>query len=52
MDPERKHALAELLRRDAARRATLVVTHDLRFAADVADRAVSLDSRQEAVVAA
>jgi energy-coupling factor transporter ATP-binding protein EcfA2 len=52
MDPERKHALAELLRREAGERATLVVTHDLRFADDVADRVVPLGSRQEAVVAA
>jgi energy-coupling factor transport system ATP-binding protein len=52
MDPERKHELAGLLRADAARRATLVVTHDLLFAAEVADRVVPLGSRQEAVLAA
>jgi energy-coupling factor transporter ATP-binding protein EcfA2 len=42
VDPERKDELAELLRSEAAGRATLVVTHDLVFAADVADRTVSL----------
>ena len=52
MDPERKNALAQLLRREAAKRATVVVTHDLRFAADVADRLVALGAHQEAVVAA
>ena len=35
---QRKAELAALLRRDARRRATLVVTHDLVFAGDVADR--------------
>jgi energy-coupling factor transport system ATP-binding protein len=43
VDPERKEELAELLRAQAAGRATLVVTHDLVFAAEVADRTVSLD---------
>jgi ABC-2 type transport system ATP-binding protein len=38
VDPERKRALAELLRRDAAGRATLLVTHDLDFARAVCDR--------------
>ena len=52
MDPERKHELAGLLRREASRRATLVVTHDLLFAAEVADRVVPLGSREEAVLAA
>jgi energy-coupling factor transport system ATP-binding protein len=47
MDPERKHALAELLRREADRRSTLVVTHDLAFAADVADRAIHLGTARE-----
>jgi energy-coupling factor transporter ATP-binding protein EcfA2 len=51
MDPERKLALAELLRRDSDRRATLVVTHDLSFAAEVADRAVSLAASRERVLA-
>jgi energy-coupling factor transport system ATP-binding protein len=51
MDPERKLALAELLRRDSDRRGTLVVTHDLSFAAEVADRAVSLGASREPVFA-
>jgi energy-coupling factor transport system ATP-binding protein len=42
VDPERKEELAGLLRAQAAGRATLVVTHDLIFAAEVADRMVSL----------
>jgi energy-coupling factor transport system ATP-binding protein len=41
MDPERKLELAALLRAQARDRGTLVVTHDLLFAADVADRVVS-----------
>ena len=40
VDPERKLELATLLRSEAGRRGTLVVTHDLVFAADVADRVV------------
>ena len=51
MDPERKRALAELLRGDSARRATLVATHDLSFAAEVADRAVGLGATRERVLA-
>ena len=42
VDPERKDELAVLLRARAAGRATLVVTHDLVFAAEVADRTISL----------
>jgi energy-coupling factor transport system ATP-binding protein len=42
VDPARKAELAALLRARAAERATLVVTHDLRFASAVADRVVSL----------
>jgi energy-coupling factor transport system ATP-binding protein len=42
VDPDRKAQLAALLRDQAHRRATLVITHDVVFAADVADRAVSL----------
>jgi energy-coupling factor transport system ATP-binding protein len=49
MDPERKLALAELLRSQAEDRATLVVTHDLVFASDVADRTVSTAEEREAV---
>ena len=48
VDPPRKAELAALLRRDAERRATLVVTHDLVFAGDVADRAVKLGAREAA----
>lgn len=44
VDPPRKAELAELLR-NASHRATLVVTHDLVFAGEVADRAVELGSR-------
>jgi energy-coupling factor transport system ATP-binding protein len=51
VDPERKAELAGRLQREAARRATLVVTHDLVFAAAVADRLVSLDAGREALVA-
>ena len=50
VDPERKAELAALVRRDAARRATLVVTHDRVFASEVADREVALGA-QEAVYA-
>jgi energy-coupling factor transport system ATP-binding protein len=47
VDPDRKALLAGLLRESADRRATLVVTHDPVFAADVADRSVSLVSARE-----
>jgi energy-coupling factor transport system ATP-binding protein len=46
VDPPRKAELAELIRRDSARRATLVVTHDLVFAGDVADRAMALGAKE------
>jgi energy-coupling factor transport system ATP-binding protein len=49
MDPERKLALAELLRSQSDDRATLVVTHDLVFAADVADRTVTTAVERETV---
>jgi energy-coupling factor transport system ATP-binding protein len=49
VDPARKSELAVLLRREASRRATLLVTHDLVFASDVADRVVELDPVQELV---
>src|SRR5207244_11074073 len=42
VDPERKAELAELLRRGAHDRATLVITHDVVFAGEVADRVVSM----------
>jgi energy-coupling factor transport system ATP-binding protein len=50
VDPERKDELARMLRAQAHGRATLVVTHDLVFAGDVADRVVTLGAR-EAVLA-
>jgi energy-coupling factor transporter ATP-binding protein EcfA2 len=46
VDPERKSELARLLRSEAALRGTLVVTHDLPWAAEVADRVVELDVRE------
>ena len=48
VDPPRKAELAAQLRRDAHRRATLVVTHDLVFAGDVADRQIALETRERA----
>jgi energy-coupling factor transport system ATP-binding protein len=49
VDPERKLELAALLRSRADDRATLVITHDLVFAADVADRVVSVEPVREVV---
>src|SRR4051812_33880646 len=46
VDPERKQELARLLRAQAPRRGTVVVTHDLVWAAEVADRIVQLDVRE------
>ncbi len=46
VDPERKEELARLLRAGAPARGTLVVTHDLPWATQVADRVVSLDVRE------
>jgi energy-coupling factor transport system ATP-binding protein len=46
VDPERKQALARLLRAEAPQRGTLVVTHDLPWAAEVADRIVELGVRE------
>jgi len=46
VDPERKTELARLLRAEAPARGTLVVTHDLPWAAEVADRVVELGVRQ------
>jgi energy-coupling factor transporter ATP-binding protein EcfA2 len=48
VDPPRKADLAAQLRREAERRATLVVTHDLVFAGDVADREITLGAREAA----
>jgi energy-coupling factor transport system ATP-binding protein len=49
VDPERKQELAALLRADAPRRATLVVTHDRELAAAVADRTVPMTREDELV---
>jgi energy-coupling factor transport system ATP-binding protein len=49
VDPERKLELAAMLRSQASERATLVVTHDLVFASDVADRVVSIEPLREPV---
>jgi energy-coupling factor transport system ATP-binding protein len=46
VDPERKEELCRLLRAEAPERGTLVVTHDLLWAAEVADRIVSLGVRE------
>jgi energy-coupling factor transport system ATP-binding protein len=46
VDPERKADLARLLRAEAPGRGTLVVTHDLVWAAEVADRIVELGARE------
>jgi energy-coupling factor transport system ATP-binding protein len=51
VDPQRKAELAELLRSEAAARATLVVTNDHVFAGAVADRVVSTAPVREAVLA-
>ena len=48
IDPPRKHELARILRRESANRATLIVTHDLVFAGDAADRLVHLEARERA----
>ena len=52
LDPERKNDLAALLRAEAGARATLVVTNDEVFAAEVADRTVSLGAARKEVVLA
>jgi energy-coupling factor transport system ATP-binding protein len=46
VDPERKSELARLLRAEAPGRGTLVVTHDLPWASEVADRVVELGLRE------
>jgi energy-coupling factor transport system ATP-binding protein len=51
VDPAGKRDLARLLRAQAARRATLLVTHDLAFAATAADRVVALGRTREAALA-
>jgi energy-coupling factor transport system ATP-binding protein len=47
VDPERKAELARLLRAQAPERGTLIVTHDLVWAAEVADRIVALEPVRE-----
>ena len=51
VDPPRKAEIATMLRCDARRRATLVVTHDNAFARAVADRVVTLGRTQERALA-
>jgi energy-coupling factor transporter ATP-binding protein EcfA2 len=51
VDPERKDRLAELLRSARDGRATLVLTHDLVFAGEVADRLVSIGEVREPALA-
>ena len=51
VDPERKDELAALLRAQAPGRATLVVTNDLVFAGEVADRCVSTAPQRERALA-
>ncbi len=46
VDPDRKDELCRLLRAEAPERGTLVVTHDLAWAGEVADRIVSLEMRE------
>jgi energy-coupling factor transport system ATP-binding protein len=51
VDPPRKDELAALMRAQAQGRATLVVTNDLVFAGEVADRCVSTAPERERAVA-
>ncbi|HZJ70504.1 MAG TPA: ATP-binding cassette domain-containing protein, partial [Planctomycetota bacterium] len=51
VDPPRKDELAALLRAQAPGRATLVVTNDLVFASEVADRYVSTIAEREKALA-
>lgn len=51
VDPEARARLAAVLRREAAGRATLLVTHDHDLVAAVADRTVELGERLERVAA-
>jgi energy-coupling factor transporter ATP-binding protein EcfA2 len=48
VDPERRDELVALLRAEAPGRATLVVTNDLVFASEIADRWVSTRAREVA----
>ena len=47
VDPDRKRELAELLRARAPERATLLLTHDIGFAAAVCDRVLTLPGARE-----
>ena len=51
VDPERKDELVRLLRGQAHSRATLVVTNDLVFAGEIADRCVSTAPHRELALA-
>ena len=51
VDPERKGRLAELLRAERDGRATLILTHDLVFAGEIADRLVSLEDVRQLALA-
>lgn len=51
LDPERRDEIVELLRMEAPRRATLVVTNDVVFAEAVADRILRRGRRRERVLA-
>jgi energy-coupling factor transport system ATP-binding protein len=51
VDPEARQRLAALLRRQAAHRATLLVTHDLELVDAVADRVLTLEPAGELLAA-
>jgi energy-coupling factor transport system ATP-binding protein len=51
IDPEARARLADLLRRQASKRATLLITHDLELAAAVADRVVNVGEEVDRVAA-
>ncbi len=51
VDPEARQRLAGVLRSQAGRRATLLVTHDLELVEAVADRVVTLEARGELLAA-
>ena len=51
VDPEARARLAAVLRKEASRRATLLITHDHELAAAVADRAVELGEVAELAAA-
>ncbi len=47
VDPERKQELASLLRHEAQERATLVITHDVVFAASLGEHVFILDNKPD-----